>query len=261
MGVTVSYKGNTIINETNSFTKKMDTSGKYMEDDVTITYTASSEQSSASDPYEIVDAICNNTCLYFKSNASYTLPWMTGNLFSAPTSLRFFSMRNLMRTNSNKTLQNGVFRGMSNLEYANLGNSVDSVAQNGFNSTQSLKTLIIGKKRSPFVLSNSNNLLNSGISAGTGYVYVPDLDEDGEDLVEKYKTATYWSAVANQIKGFSEAPAYNDSTTYSLGDVCKYNGKFYGYCKSDLTNSVGNAPTGTTNDNAYWEYIAEIEVA
>lgn len=36
---------------------------------------------------------------------------------------------------------------------------------------------------------------------GTGFIYVPDA------LVNDYKTATGWSAVASQIKGFSEHPA------------------------------------------------------
>lgn len=56
--------------------------------------------------------------------------------------------------------------------------------------------LIINK---PYVFPlNSNDLTGTTITKGTGYVYVPD------DMVETYKSATNWSAYADQIKGMSE---------------------------------------------------------
>lgn len=77
-------------------------------------------------------------------------------------------------------------------------------------------------------------------------------------LLAEYKVASNWSAYGDVLKDYSEAPAYDSTTTYIISDVCKYNGKFYAYCKSDLTSSTGNAPTGTTEDNDYWEYLAEV---
>ena len=86
------------------------------------------------------------------------------------------------------------------------------------------------------------------------YIYVRD------SLVEGYKSASNWAAYGDKLKGYSEAPIYDNATTYEIGDVCQYNNKFYAYAKEDLTSSTGNPPTGTTTDNDYWEYIAEIEV-
>lgn len=86
------------------------------------------------------------------------------------------------------------------------------------------------------------------------YIYVRD------SLVSGYKAASNWAAYGDQLKGYSEAPIYNNITTYEIGDVCQYNNKFYAYAKEDLTSSTGNPPTGTTADNDYWEYIADIEV-
>lgn len=81
-----------------------------------------------------------------------------------------------------------------------------------------------------------------------------------DSLVSGYKAASNWAAYGDQLKGYSEAPIYNNITTYEIGDVCQYNNKFYAYAKEDLTSSTGNPPTGTTADNDYWEYIADIEV-
>ena len=86
------------------------------------------------------------------------------------------------------------------------------------------------------------------------YIYIRD------SLVEGYKSASNWAAYGDLIKGYSEAPIYDNSITFSIGDVCQYNNKFYAYAKEDLTNSTGNPPTGTSTDNDYWEYIADIEV-
>lgn len=50
-------------------------------------------------------------------------------------------------------------------------------------------------------LNDTNALSPSGISDGTGFIYVPD------DLVTQYQVATNWSTYAAQIKGLSELPA------------------------------------------------------
>lgn len=47
-------------------------------------------------------------------------------------------------------------------------------------------------------LATSTSLSNTPIESGTGFVYVPD------SLVDDYKTATNWSAYADQIKPISE---------------------------------------------------------
>lgn len=102
---------------------------------------------------------------------------------------------------------------------------------------------------------------NTKIGNGTGLIYVPDLDSDGNDLPAQYKVSTNWAAYVNQIKGFSEAPVYDDESTYTLGDVCKYNNRFYAYFNKSFATSTGNAPTGTNENNNYWEFVSEIVTA
>ena len=99
-----------------------------------------------------------------------------------------------------------------------------------------------------------NRLAGSLEAENLHYIYVRD------SLVEGYKSASNWAAYGDQLKGYSEAPIYDNATTYEIGDVCQYNNKFYAYAKEDLTSSIGNPPTGTADDNDYWEYIADIEV-
>lgn len=79
-----------------------------------------------------------------------------------------------------------------------------------------------------------------------------------DSLVESFKTASNWSRYST-YKGLSEAPVYDSSTTYGIGDVCKLDGHFYSYSKRDLTSASGQAPSGTTSDNEYWEYLAEVD--
>lgn len=82
--------------------------------------------------------------------------------------------------------------------------------------------------------------------------YVPS------EFVNDYKNATNWVNYADKIKGFSEAPDYNNTQLYEISDVCKYNQKFYAYRTEDLSSIRGKAPSGTTANTDYWEYIAEV---
>ena len=99
-----------------------------------------------------------------------------------------------------------------------------------------------------------NRLAGALYAENLHYIYVRD------SLVEGYKSASNWAAYGDKFKGYSEAPIYDNTTTYEISDVCQYNNKFYAYAKEDLTSSTGNPPTGTTADNDYWEYITDIEV-
>ena len=60
-----------------------------------------------------------------------------------------------------------------------------------------LKTLIL-RRNTRCILGNSNSLTSTPIASKTGYIYVPD------ELVDSYKSATNWSAYADQIKPISE---------------------------------------------------------
>lgn len=69
-----------------------------------------------------------------------------------------------------------------------------------FNVCRALEALII-RTNSVCTLAGTNAFANnSGIMAGTGYVYVPSA------LVDSYKAATNWSTYANQIRAIEDYP-------------------------------------------------------
>lgn len=61
-------------------------------------------------------------------------------------------------------------------------------------------TKVIINRQDVFKMTDTSMMGNTPIEDGTGYVYVPD------NMVETYKSATNWSAYADQIKGMSELP-------------------------------------------------------
>lgn len=69
-----------------------------------------------------------------------------------------------------------------------------------FNVCSALEALII-RTNSVCTLAGTNAFANnSGILAGTGYVYVPSA------LVDSYKSATNWSTYADQIRAIEDYP-------------------------------------------------------
>ena len=199
------------------------------------------------DFYKKVIELASGTISYFKNSEIINIP---NNFFSAQTQLSFISLPNL------ETIGNYNGYTCNKLKYINSG-KIRRLSLAYVWQAISCKTLVLTVKQ-VCALTSINN--NSGVGKGITVVYVPDLDEYSVNLVEQYKNATNWSSYASQIKGFSEAPIYDNSVTYSIGDVCRYNNKFYAYAKEDLKSSTGNPPTGTTADNNYWEYVADIEV-
>lgn len=77
-------------------------------------------------------------------------------------------------------------------------NSITSIKAYDFYSCPKLTTFIIRNTSKVCSLANVNAFNSSGISSGTGYVYVPD------ELKTQYQQATNWSSFASQIKGLSE---------------------------------------------------------
>jgi hypothetical protein len=201
------------------------------------------------DPDESLIEFFTNTIKYIKIDEECNIPQSvtSGDNQRAYSKLVFFSAKL-----AKEYLEAYTFRKSASLVYANVG-MVNLIMNNAFSVTVKLTSLVIPNS-AICPLQNTNAFSSSGVFFGNGYVWVYD------SLVSGYQSATNWSVYASQIKGFSEAPIFDNSVTYSIGDVCQYNGRFYGYCKSDLTSSTGNPPTGTTADNDYWEYVADIEV-
>lgn len=91
----------------------------------------------------------------------------------------------------------GTFRG-SGVQTADLG--ATRIARTAFTDVATLETLIL-RATTVCVLADTVALRGSKIANGTGYIYVPD------ELVDSYKAATNWVALANQIKPISALEA------------------------------------------------------
>lgn len=80
-------------------------------------------------------------------------------------------------------------------------NSATTTQEMLWNCPKLVKVII--NRNEVFKMTNVNMLQVTPIENGTGYVYVPD------NMVEAYKSATNWSAYADQIKPLSELEGYN----------------------------------------------------
>lgn len=202
------------------------------------------------DPYEVVNSIIDGSIRYFKTDAHGPLVNDRINLYESGRlrHIRFFSQRNAVGA-----LGTTIW-GADNVKYVNVG-KVSSVRTQSFMDCPELRSIIIRSKSVAGVWPGE-----VALPTESTIVYVPDLDENGNSLPNLYRASVGWSDAADNIKGYSEAQAYSESTEYSIGDVCKYNGKFYGYCRKDLQPSIGNAPSGIRADNDYWEYVDNVGV-
>lgn len=207
------------------------------------------------DPYEQLIKLMKGELVYFKHGGEtdkFTLYCANVDLYQQ--NLVFYSANN----ENNVLLPIGHNFHASNCKYFNLGTVTNRIlAPLLFSGALNFKTIII-KNREVINLQNLNVFTGTALANGTGFLYVPDKDVNGNDLPSQYKSATNWSTYATQIKGFSEAPEYEDNTWYDIGDVCQYNYRLYGYCKKDLTPSKNKEPSGGTTDTEYWEYIGDI---
>lgn len=93
------------------------------------------------------------------------------------------------------------------IQKIDLGNNTTSLNGNFYSETfrycTNLKALIL-RWNSVALVRQSNALNNSGISSGTGYIYVP------KSLVSNYKSSSNWSTYANQIRAIED---YSDDGT------------------------------------------------
>lgn len=92
----------------------------------------------------------------------------------------------------------GVFINCTNLKRADFL-ALLRIDQTDFMGCTSLETLIL-RRSQVVLLVNTNAFDDSGLSNGTGFVYVP------KELVESYKTASNWSNFASQIRAIEDYP-------------------------------------------------------
>ena len=88
----------------------------------------------------------------------------------------------------------------STIRTADFG-AVTNINRTAFTDCRNLETLIIRTPSVCVISDISIALRGSKIASGTGYIYVPD------NLVDSYKAATNWVALANQIKPISALEA------------------------------------------------------
>lgn len=169
-------------------------------------------------------------------------------MFDGCLNLKFAIMPHLA-VKINNYFGNYVFLGCVNLKLIVLNTMGDSPQGSAYAGANSVKNFVIPNDK-VIPLTNTNTFRDSAISNGTCNLYVPDL------LKEGYKTTTNWSVYTNQFKGYSEAPDYEISTTYTIGDLCKYNDKLYAWINETDGNSV---PAGEVDEYGDWYCIANIE--
>ena len=97
------------------------------------------------------------------------------------------------------SIPSNCFYKCTNLYRADFG-IAKSVGGGAFSSATSLTVLILRRTGAICTLSSSAALTNTAIKNGTGYIYVPAV------LIDTYKTATNWSAFANQFRAIEDYP-------------------------------------------------------
>ena len=121
---------------------------------------------------------------------------------SGYTELKLPSLDTLLVSGSQYVFQNN-----TSAIKIDLGNNQTSVTgkfgTNMFRYNSNLKALIL-RWNNVAVISASNALSNTGISSGSGYIYVPS------NLVNSYKSANYWASYPNQIRAIEN---YSDDGT------------------------------------------------
>lgn len=94
-------------------------------------------------------------------------------------------------------LNGSTFNGCSVINELTINGNLTHISSYCFTNCGKLNKLVIPNITSVPTL-DTNAFTNTAIAKGAGYVYIPDT------LVEEIKSATNWSAIANQIKGVSE---------------------------------------------------------
>ena len=193
----------------------------------------------------VTGVILNSNPLYIGGPPTARNP---ERMFDSCSNLKFVILPHLMAAQEN-TFGNYVFLNCTNLKIVILNtmgkNPWGSIYYGAYNISN---LVLVGNTIVP--LSNTNTFQGSSISSGVCNLYVPD------SLKEGYKVATNWSVYANQFRGYSEAPIYDTITTYTIGDLCKFNNKLYAWTNEVDGNSM---PIGNIDDfNNDWYCVANI---
>lgn len=198
----------------------------------------------------ITGVILNRNPLFI---GGYPVGRTPSQCFNDCTALKYVILPHLANelpnASNRNSLGNYVFNRCNNLKLIILNTMGRSPEGSMFSGANNIINLIISNNVI-IPLTNTNTFVNSAISNGTCNIYIPDI------LKESYKAATNWSTYASQFKGYSEAPDYDTSIIYTIGDVCKYNNKLYAWINETDSNSK---PIGNIDEYNDWYCVANIE--
>lgn len=96
-----------------------------------------------------------------------------------------------------QTISDGAFQGCISITEMTINHTAPKFYSNCFKNCTNLTKLVIPNITAAPYIANSNILQGTPIESGTGYIYVPD------NLVDSFKSATNWSAYAEQIRPIS----------------------------------------------------------
>lgn len=91
-----------------------------------------------------------------------------------------------------------VFAGCKEMTELTINGAITTISSNAFLNCSSLAKIVFPNVTSVPTLSSATAFTGTPIAKETGYVYFPD------SMVDNVKSASNWSAFANQIKGVSE---------------------------------------------------------
>ena len=134
-----------------------------------------------------------------------------------------------------QTMGERCFYGCGYLQYVDLGTEVSSISNYSFYGCSRLAKVIIRRTDGIPTLEGGYVFDNSLIVSGAGYIYVPN------NLVESYRTASYWSEYANKIDGLNFTKltiSGNDSANIYNGNT---NGGTYRVYYNDLLTSLADS--------------------
>ena len=178
-------------------TKKLLTAGKYCDSDIVVTADASSEDSLVS---RSVTAYRNDRVQTVGTSAFQGAAALVSVDFAEATKMSAYCFNNCTKLDSVNIpkvtfVGNGAFAGCSSLETIEIP-ALTQLYTGAFSNCAKLVQVILRCSAVPTLYGAT--FTNTPIVNGTGYIYVPD------ELVDSYKTATNWSAHADQIKPLSE---------------------------------------------------------
>lgn len=183
---------------------RLPTAGKYCDRDIVIT----AEGGDDTETIAKLNAVIDRSIVEIRSDvekigdyAFYNCLQLTTADFPVTKSIGLYAFRGCSQLTTADfpiatSIGNGVLYNCSKLTTADFP-AVTSIEMYAFRGCSKLNALAL-RSQSLCSLSNSNAILGTPISSGTGYIYVPS------SLVDTYKSETNWSTYATQFRALED---------------------------------------------------------